>query len=113
MVSPDEAVAVASARPTPTAGHLIASALTDAECDASMRVLKEDQLATDTPPSRGKLHYTSPAPESDATEKPGLTMVKPDEAIARALPVPKPEEVAIPGMTDEEWDAFVQALAEC
>ncbi|CCM64898.1 MULTISPECIES: hypothetical protein [Candidatus Neomicrothrix] len=53
------------------------------------------------------------APKPEMTEEEGLIMVTPDEAIARARPLPSPESVAIPGLTDEEWDAFVDALAEC
>ena len=42
MVPLDEVVAVASARPTPTSGALIASGLTDEEWDAFIEALTED-----------------------------------------------------------------------
>lgn len=46
------------------------------------------------------------------TKDEGLTMVTPDEAIAQARPLPSLESLAIPGLTDEEWDAFMDALTE-
>lgn len=46
-------------------------------------------------------------------EKPtGLTVVSPDEALKRAQPLPTAEELAIEGLTDDEWKAFEKALAE-
>lgn len=42
MVSPEDAVAVASSRPIPTGGHLVASGLTDEEWDAFIEALTED-----------------------------------------------------------------------
>ena len=42
MVPPDEAVAVARSRPTPTGGHLVASGLTDAVWSAFIEALSED-----------------------------------------------------------------------
>lgn len=41
----------------------------------------------------------------------GLTVVAPDDAVRRARPVPSAKVLAIEGLTDEEWDAFEQALA--
>ena len=47
------------------------------------------------------------------SEKPsGLTVVSPAEALRRARPLPSDDEMAIDGLTDEEWKAFEQALAE-
>lgn len=46
------------------------------------------------------------------TKDEGLIMGTPDEAIARARPLPSLESLAIPGLTDEEWDAFIEALTE-
>jgi hypothetical protein len=41
-----------------------------------------------------------------------LTVVAPDEALERARPLPSDDDMAIEGLTDEEWDAFEQALAD-
>ena len=41
-----------------------------------------------------------------------LTVVTPKEALRRALPLPTDDEMAIEGVTDEEWDAFEHALAD-
>ncbi len=41
-----------------------------------------------------------------------LTVVAPDEALERARPLPSDDDMAIEGLTDEEWDAFKQALAD-
>lgn len=41
-----------------------------------------------------------------------LTVVVPDEALERALPLPSDDDMVIEGLTDEEWDAFEQALAD-
>ena len=42
----------------------------------------------------------------------GLTVLPPEEALARALPVPTDEELAVEGLTDDEWKVFEKALAE-
>jgi hypothetical protein len=42
----------------------------------------------------------------------GLLILPPDEALRRARPLPSDAEMAIEGLTDEEWTAFEQALAE-
>ncbi len=41
-----------------------------------------------------------------------LTLLPPDEALKAARPVPNLEELAIEGLTEAEWKAFEQALAE-
>lgn len=41
-----------------------------------------------------------------------LTVVAPDKALERARPLPSDDDMAIEGLTDEEWDAFEQALAD-
>jgi hypothetical protein len=47
-------------------------------------------------------------------ENPGesshLTVVSPKEALQRARALPSTDEMTIEGLTDEEWDAFKQAL---
>jgi hypothetical protein len=42
----------------------------------------------------------------------GLTMLDPEEALLRARPLPSDAELAIEGLTDDEWKAFEKALAE-
>jgi hypothetical protein len=49
-------------------------------------------------------------PHSD--EPLSLTVLPPNEAIQAARPVPEGEELSIEGLTDDEWEAFLQALAE-
>ena len=41
-----------------------------------------------------------------------LTVVSPKDALQRARPVPSDDDMAIEGITDEEWDAFERALAD-
>jgi hypothetical protein len=45
-------------------------------------------------------------------EEPGLRLYPPAEALRRARPLPPREELVIEGVSDEEWEAFHQALAE-
>jgi len=49
-----------------------------------------------------------PRPE----EPVGLTVLPPEEALRRARPLPSDSEMAIEGLTEDEWKAFEQALAE-
>lgn len=41
-----------------------------------------------------------------------LTVVAPKEALQRARPLPSDDEMAVEGLTDDECDAFAQALAD-
>lgn len=43
-------------------------------------------------------------------ESSNLTLVTPGEALPRSLPLPSDEDMAVDGITDEEWDAFEDAL---
>lgn len=52
----------------------------------------------------------SVVPASDAACP--LTVVLPDEAVERSLPIPGVDELGIEGLTDEEWEAFERALAD-
>lgn len=45
-------------------------------------------------------------------EPTGLTVLPPEEALKRARPLPSDHEMAIEGLTDDEWTAFEKALAE-
>ena len=50
---------------------------------------------------------------ADHQQEPGhVTVVSPKEALQRARPLPSDEDMAIEGITDEEWDAFERALAD-
>ena len=41
-----------------------------------------------------------------------LMVVTPTEALERAQPLPSDDDMAVDGLTDEEWDAFKHALAD-
>lgn len=45
-------------------------------------------------------------------ETDGLTFVDAADALRLARPLPSADELAIEGLTDDEWDAFMQALAD-
>lgn len=57
-----------------------------------------------------RLAGVSVVPHPD--EPTGLTVLPPEEALKRARPLPSDEEMAIEGLTDDEWKAFEKALAE-
>lgn len=52
----------------------------------------------------------STVPQPD--EPLGLTVLPPEEARQRARPLPSDDDMAIEGLTEDEWKAFEQALAE-
>lgn len=56
------------------------------------------------------LIYVSVVPRPD--EPSGLTVLPPEEALLRARPMPSDDDMAIDGLTDDEWKAFEKALAE-
>lgn len=41
-----------------------------------------------------------------------LTVVTPKDALLRAQPLPSDDDMAVDGLTADEWDAFVRALAD-
>ena len=41
-----------------------------------------------------------------------LTVLPPEEALRSARPTPSDEDMAIDGLTDDEWNAFEKALTE-
>lgn len=45
-------------------------------------------------------------------EPPRLTVLPPNEALARARPMPTDDEMSIEGLTEDEWKAFEKALAK-
>lgn len=45
-------------------------------------------------------------------EHSGLTVLPPEEALKRARPLPSDDDMAIEGLTDDEWKAFENALTE-
>lgn len=60
--------------------------------------------------SGGTLVSMSIAPHAD--EPAGPTVLPPEEALARALPVPSAQDLKIDGLTDQEWANFERALSE-
>ena len=48
---------------------------------------------------------------SPSDEPVGLTVLSPDQALERAKPPPKDEDLIIEGLAGAEWKAFTQALA--
>lgn len=49
------------------------------------------------------------AESPDETSNPAV--VTPKEALRRARPLPTDDDMAVEGLTDEEWDAFEDALS--
>jgi hypothetical protein len=49
---------------------------------------------------------------AEQTPEPHLTVLPPADAARRARPLPSDDEMTLDDVTDEEWDAFQQALAE-
>jgi hypothetical protein len=45
-------------------------------------------------------------------DEPTVTVLPPEEALGTARPLPARDVLAIEGLTDEEWRAFQEALAE-
>jgi hypothetical protein len=45
-------------------------------------------------------------------EEPTVHFYPPDEALIRARPLPPQEDLGIEGLTEAEWAAFQEALAE-
>lgn len=50
---------------------------------------------------------------AEQPQEPGhLTVVSPVDALQRARPLPSDDDMAIEGLTDDEWDAFERALTD-
>lgn len=49
---------------------------------------------------------------AEQPDDPTVTVYPPDEALRRARPLPPREELVVEGLTDAEWTAFQEALAE-
>jgi hypothetical protein len=46
-------------------------------------------------------------------QEPGqLTVASPNEALQKARPLPSDADMAVEGLTDDEWEAFERALAD-
>jgi len=45
------------------------------------------------------------------TDETTVEALPPEEALKRAAPLPPREELIVEGVTDEQWDAFFQAIA--
>ena len=51
-------------------------------------------------------------PVAEGPDEPShLAVVTPKEALRRARPLPTDDDMAVEGLTDEEWDAFRDALS--
>ena len=44
-------------------------------------------------------------------DEPVVQVLPAEEALRRAEPLPPREELVVEGVTDEQWDAFFQAIA--
>ncbi len=64
------------------------------------------------PPTAGETYARSVSVAKNPHGSSHLTVVAPDEALDRARPLPSDDDMAIEGLTDEEWDAFEQAPAD-
>ena len=76
----------------------------------------EDKPGTSTPGhGRCRAGTTYPVDVSvaeDPNESSQLTVVTPGDALERAQPLPSDDDMAVDGLTDEEWNAFEHALAD-
>ena len=63
-------------------------------------------------PVGGSAYTAAMSAVPNPQEPVGLTVLPPDEAVKHARPVPSGAELAIEGLTDEEWKAFEKALTE-
>jgi hypothetical protein len=73
---------------------------------------------------RGQVARRSTAPATRATypssmsvaesphESSDLIVVSAKEAVERAKPLPSDDDMAVEGLTDDEWDAFERAIAD-
>lgn len=72
----------------------------------------------------GPTHRDRGAPETEVAypssvsvaenprESSRLTVATPKDALQRAQPLPGDDDMAVEGLTDDEWAAFEQALAD-
>ncbi|MHB1508100.1 MAG: hypothetical protein ACYCST_08320 [Acidimicrobiales bacterium] len=51
-------------------------------------------------------------PVAENPEEPRVLVLPPDQALKRARPLPRHEDLVIEDVPDEEWAAFLEALAE-
>ena len=56
--------------------------------------------------------YTRYVPLAESPEEPRVLVLAPDQALKRARPLPRHEDLVIEDVPDEEWVAFLEALAE-
>lgn len=56
--------------------------------------------------------YTGEVSTVEQPDEPAVRFYPAEEALDRARPLPSPDELEIEGLTDEEWVAFQEALAE-
>ncbi len=80
------------------------------DCEADDRLAGQAIDNTTAQPERAPCTLVSMSIASHPDEPAGLTVLPPDEALERALPVPSAEDLEIEGLTDQEWTAFERAL---
>lgn len=103
-----------SSKPSPYAAPTSDDATSQAEsCPSGVRLVagNRNELVHQLNPRRAlreTLVYVSVISPSD--EPTGLIVLQPDEALKRARPAPKDEDLAIEDLTDAEWEAFTEAL---
>ena len=56
--------------------------------------------------------YAGAVSVAEQTPEPHVMVLPPEDAVRRARPLPGGDELALEDVTDDEWDAFQQALAE-
>ncbi len=66
---------------------------------------------SEAPPTMADMSVV-PHPPEPPDEPEHLTILPAGEAIRQARPLPSDDDMAIEGLTDEEWTAFAEALAE-
>lgn len=82
-----------------------------------MRTYRSPVAGEAVPDGRGHRARTTAYPcrvsvDENAWETSHLTVVTPKEALERAQPLPGDDDMAVEGLTDHEWAAFEQALAD-
>lgn len=49
---------------------------------------------------------------AEQPKDPSVTVYPPEEALRRARPLPPREQLVVEGVSEDEWTAFQEALAE-
>lgn len=56
--------------------------------------------------------YTGAVSTLEQPEEPRVRVYPPEEALKRARPLPPPVDLVVEDVPDDEWTAFLEALAE-